>query len=38
MTADEHHFGVDGGLVVDDVFIDPAHDGTPDPTNASGAA
>jgi hypothetical protein len=31
MTADEHHFGVDGGLVVDDVFIDPLHSGTPDP-------
>ena len=30
MTGTEHHFGVDGGLVVDDVFIDPSHNGTPD--------
>jgi hypothetical protein len=29
MTADEHHFGVDGALVLDDVFIDPLHGGTP---------
>ena len=30
MTVGEHDFGVDGGMVVDDVFIDPKHAGTAD--------
>ena len=38
MVTEDHDFGIDGALVVDDVFIDPAHNGTPDRDRpASGA-
>jgi Tfp pilus tip-associated adhesin PilY1 len=31
-TQDAHVFGIDGTPRIDDVFVDPIHNGTPDPT------